>query len=322
MFARESALPTYDPKTGEGFWRHLVVRKTKHTNECMLIWSVNTAYSGFTKQEKQRIVDFTETLAKKYPVIHSVYILENTGRADIVTGNTLCIYGKESISEILLGKSFEIQPKSFFQTNSLGAERLYTRTLEMCPEKGEILLDLYAGTGTIGILLSDRFQKVYSVELVESSSYDGEKNAIRNNVKNIEFINKKTEDFLPEFLDIPESKKDITLVVDPPRDGIHPDACRDILKFLANTIVYVSCNPATLVRDLQILLGVSFHHPKEGNTQDPEDEALDSPPTGDKLTQDDGTKTNQPQYRITDITPVDMFPHTHHIETVVRLEKI
>lgn len=125
---------------------------------------------------------------------------------------------------------------------------------------------------------------MYSVELVAEASKDGAKNALKNGVTNITFINEKTEKFLPKFLAENTDIKNTSLIIDPPRDGMHPDALPDILKFNAKEIIYVSCNPATLARDLDYILANS-------------------------------------DYRLTDVTPVDMFPHTHHIETVVRLEK-
>lgn len=118
-FARAYHLPTYDPKTAVGFWRHLVIRKTKKTNETMILWSLNTDFPGFTAKEDRDIKIFTETLVSRHPSIVSVYILHNTGRADIVTGETECIYGKKTITEELLGFHFEIAPKSFFQVNTL-----------------------------------------------------------------------------------------------------------------------------------------------------------------------------------------------------------
>jgi 23S rRNA (uracil1939-C5)-methyltransferase len=164
------------------------------------------------------------------------------------------------------------------------------------------LLDLYAGTGTIGILLAKYFQKVYSVELVESASRDGEANALRNSIPNVEFVNAKVEDFAAEFAK--NSGKADTIVLDPPRDGLHPSAIPHILSFGASEIIYVSCNPSTLVRDLQLMIGDGF--PSE-NTESLEIPKNEIPKT---------------KYCITDITPMDMFPHTHHIETVVRLERI
>jgi len=154
------------------------------------------------------------------------------------------------------------------------------------------LLDLYAGTGTIGILLARHFDRVYSVEIVEDASRDGQKNAQKNGIANINFICNKAEVFAQEFLD--RGGKADTIVIDPPRDGIHPSTLPNILSFGAREIIYVSCNPATLARDLEVLVGKSR-----------DEKTLDLP-----------------QYKITDVTPVDMFPHTHHIEIVVRLELV
>lgn len=231
-------------------------------------------------------------LTEKFPHIASVYFLENTGRADIVTGNPILLSGKSAITEELLSLTFEIQPKSFFQVNTLGAEKLYTRAIDFIRHKGGVLLDLYAGTGTIGILLSKYFDTVYSVELIESASADGEKNATKNGITNVQFVCKKAEIFAKEWKEA--NKKADTIVIDPPRDGMHPDTLPSILSFGAREIIYVSCNPATLARDLEVLIG---------KTRDDKTEKLS-------------------KYRITDVAPVDMFPHTHHIETIVRLEKV
>lgn len=281
-FSRASDLPTYDPKTGVGFWRHFVVRKARATGEIMLIFSVNDAYPEYSRKHEGDLLVLAGNLIAQFPNIVSVYLLRNSGRADIVTGEAVLLKGKKTITEHLLGKTFEINPKSFFQTNSLGAEKLYSVVLDLLQSKGGTLLDLYAGTGTIGILLADRFDHTYSVELVREASEDGAKNALKNGIHTIEFVNRKAEEFLQEF--VSAGKNADALVIDPPRDGMHPNALPEILKFGAKEIVYVSCNPATLARDLEFILANS-------------------------------------DYIITDIVPVDMFPHTHHIETVVRLER-
>lgn len=282
-YSRASGLPTYDPKTQEGFWRHFVVRKSKKTGDTMLVFSLNTAYEGFSAAGEAGLATFVrDGLVRDFPEIRSAYLLRNTGKADIVTGEAVNLFGSDTIVETLLGLEFEIHPKSFFQTNSLGAEKLYETALSLLKTQGGTLLDLYAGTGTIGILLAKRFAKVHSVELVPEASADGARNAARNGVSNVEFFAGKAEDFVKSFLE--SGEKADAVIVDPPRDGMHPSAPETILRFAAKEIVYVSCNPATLARDLETLLA-------------------------------DGT------YRVTDVVPVDMFPHTHHIETVVRLEK-
>ncbi|MDD5376952.1 MAG: hypothetical protein PHH16_02435, partial [Candidatus Gracilibacteria bacterium] len=187
-YSRKSGLPTYDPKTNIGFWRHFVVRKAHFTGEIMLILSVNHEFDGYNRKYEGDILIFAGKLMEQFPHIASIYLLENSGRADIVTGEAVLMKGKPAITEELLGKSFEINPKSFFQTNSLGAEKLYSVVRDLVKTKGGILLDLYAGTGTIGILLADRFEHVYSVELVAEASRDGAKNAQKNGVTNITFI--------------------------------------------------------------------------------------------------------------------------------------
>lgn len=167
--ARNSDFPTYDPKTQIGFWRHLVIRKAKYTNEIMIIFSVNS-------ESNSEILDFfakiSHNLVEKFPNIHSIFMLENTGKADIVAGNAVKIFGENFITERLFDFSFEIQPKSFFQVNTLTAEKLYQAAIHFISEKNGILLDLYAGTGTIGLILSRNFEKVFSVELVASASQD------------------------------------------------------------------------------------------------------------------------------------------------------
>lgn len=297
-YARASGIATYDPKRADGFWRHLVVREGKKTWEIMVVFSVNATWKkadiDIENTAEYFFMKMTQELIAKYPQIASVYFLENTGRADIVTGNPVLLFGKKTITDELLSLTFEIAPKSFFQVNTLGAEKLYTEAIDFIRNKWGILLDLYAGTGTIGILLAGYFKKVYSVELVESASRDGEANALRNSVSNVEFVNAKVEDFASEFAKN-EGKAD-TIILDPPRDGLHPSAIPHILSFGASEIIYVSCNPSTLVRDLQIMLNM--------------------------IESEDEKKSELPKYKITDITPMDMFPHTHHIETVVRLERM
>ncbi|GAB0175222.1 MAG: 23S rRNA (uracil(1939)-C(5))-methyltransferase RlmD [Candidatus Altimarinota bacterium] len=292
--SRASNFPTYDPKTAQGFWRHLVVRKGRKTDEIMIIFSIHSLWNP--PENSQKIQDlFTlmvQELTEKYKNIRSIYFLENTGRADIVTGNPICIYGDPIIEDELFGMHFEIQPKSFFQVNTFGAEKLYQVAIDFIHNKEGVLLDLYAGTGTIGLLLSEHFKEVYSVELVESASNDGMKNALNNGIKNVRFMNEKVEDFAKKFLET--GGKADTIILDPPRDGMHPSTYATLLSFSVNEIIYVSCNPATLARDLEVFIGKNRDEKTEG----------------------------LPRYRITDITPVDMFPHTHHIETVVRMERI
>ncbi len=316
-FSRASGLPTYDPKTQVWFYRHFVVRKAKKTGEIMLIFSVNGIWKDTQTEDTMEyfFTDMVQELSEKYKNIVSIYFLENTGKADIVTGNPVLLFGKKSIQEELLGLTFEIQPKSFFQVNTLWAEKLYTSVINAIEHKWGILLDLYAGTGTIGILLAPYFQKVYSVELVADASRDGEKNSVRNGITNVEFVNAKVEDFTAQIgsrFTIDTSQ--LTIIVDPPRDGMHPSTLPCILSLGAREIIYVSCNPATLARDLAVLLGKWDASTVKSEEDEGVSQVVPSPPPI-------ASTSSTAQYRITDIIPVDMFPHTHHIETVVRLER-
>lgn len=166
----------------------------------MLVFSVNTSYPEYSlKKEEELRIFIQQNLVPTFPEIQSVYLLKNTGKADIVTGEAVKIFGADTIVETLLGMEFEIHPKSFFQTNSLGAEKLYETVQTLLHSQGGILLDLYAGTGTIGLLLAKHFDRVVSVELVMEASADGARNALRNNIANVEFFTGKTEDFLQSF---------------------------------------------------------------------------------------------------------------------------
>jgi len=276
--SRASGIPTYDPKTAKGVWRHLVVRETKATGKKMLVYSLNTNDTEFDRGAFDKV---WQELGKREDVATQV-LFHNVGLADIVTGEAEILSGTGTIRETLLGKEFEIRPKSFFQTNTVGAEVLYGTVISLVKSSGGTLLDLYAGTGTIGILLSHLFERVCSVEIVADSSADAVVNARLNNVAQFEAIQAPVEKFLLDY--IGQGKIADTLVIDPPRDGMHASAPENLLAFKAREMIYVSCNPSTLVRDLDLLLASG-------------------------------------EYVLTDIVPVDMFPHTHHIETVARLER-
>jgi 23S rRNA (uracil1939-C5)-methyltransferase len=157
-------------------------------------------------------------------------------------------------------------------------------TGEMIRTEKPIIFDLYAGTGTIGMVLSHRASQVYSVEIVPEATADNIRNLEKNNIKNVTVINAPVEKFLSEWKREGKSTPDV-IVVDPPRAGMHPDAPAILRDFNPKEIIYVSCNPATLARDIALIA-----------------------PNG--------------EYRVTDITPVDMFPHTHHIEVVMRMERV
>lgn len=282
-FAKNSWLPVYDQFTQEWFFRHIVIRQAFFTNQIMIIFSINHTFSEIKNLDF--IKDFFKQLADKYKEIASIYLSLNNSKADTAIWELELIYGEKYIEEKLLWLTFNISPKSFFQTNSYGAEKLYSEVLNQVNAsewKDFTVLDLYGWTGTIWMVFAPHSKKVISVELVADASKDGKENALKNGITNMEFVNAKVEDFLDDYLEKWE-KADL-LIIDPPRAGMHPSALPNILKFKTKNIIYVSCNPATLARDLAYILQNS-------------------------------------DYKITKITPVDMFPHTNHIETIVTLER-
>ena len=290
-FSKTMWLPVYDQMRQEGFFRHILIRRTHFADEMMILISFNPEYfdknENVNKTEKLELLkEFLIGLACRYSEIKSIYFSHNPNKADVCIWDLELIHGKDSITETLLGLDFQISPTSFFQTNSTGAEKLYNMVLDFAHKedlKNQTVLDLYWWTGTIWMIFAKHGAKhVTSVELVKSSSKDGEKNAQFNNIKNIDFVNAKVEDFLGKYLE--QGKSADLLVIDPPRAGMHPDALPNILKFGTKQMIYVSCNPSTLSRDLEYILQNS-------------------------------------EYKIEKIQAKDMFPHTNHIETIVSLVK-
>ncbi len=175
-WCRDSWLPAYDQKMHTGFFRHLLMRKTYFTDEMMIILSFHPGYFWNEEQKEKeigRIKSFLSQLAEKHPLIKSVYLSHNSNTSDTVIGDMELIYGSTTITEKLLGLEFEIGPSSFFQTNSLGAELLYSLVLEKAKKEKlseQIVLDLFGGTGTIGMIFAQTAREVLSVELVTEAS--------------------------------------------------------------------------------------------------------------------------------------------------------
>ena len=293
IFSKTLWLPVYDQMKHEWFFRHLLIRRTYFTDEIMILLSFNTNYfnnnNKINKKEKlENIKFFLIKLTKKYSQIKSIYFSHNPNKADTCIWDLELIYWKNTIKETLHWLVFNISPTSFFQTNSKWAEKLYNIVLDFAKWKifnNLTILDLYWWTWTIWMIFAKAWAKiVYSVELVKSASNDWKQNAKLNKLNNIEFFNSKVENFLWDHLNnntLSSWKADL-LIIDPPRVWMHPKALEDILKFHTSQIIYVSCNPWTLSRDLEYII-------------------------------------NNSNYIIEKIQPIDMFPHTCHIETVVSL---
>ena len=276
-------IPYFHRASHKGYLRHLLVRKATKTGEIIVDLVTTTQTEGF--DEEELLAGFRYTLLTRHydgrfkGVLHT----KNDSVADVVKNEgTEVLYGDSYFYEELLGLKFKITPFSFFQTNSLGAEVLYETAREFIlgdnkdSLNGKTVYDLYSGTGTIAQLMAPVCKEVVGVEIVEEAVCAAKENAALNGLDNCKFI---AGDVL-KVLDEIEEKPDY-IILDPPRDGIHPKAIGKIIEYGVENMVYISCKPTSLARDLQIFMGRG--------------------------------------YRVEKICCVDMFPNTYHVETVVKL---
>ncbi|WMM25218.1 23S rRNA (uracil(1939)-C(5))-methyltransferase RlmD [Tissierella sp. MB52-C2] len=236
----------YNKRSHTGFLRHLVVRKALSTGEIL----INLVTSSQEELDKEGFVDRLKnlsTMGKITGIIHTT----NDGLSDVVKADKMeILYGRDYIVEEILGLRFQISPFSFFQTNTFGAEKLYSMAREFAGDiNDKVVFDLYSGTGTIAQIMAPVAKKVIGIEIVEEAVEKARENAKLNNLDNVEFI---AGDVLKAVDDLNE-KPDL-IVIDPPRDGIHPKAINKIIDFNPDVFVYVSCNPVTLVRDLKVFI--------------------------------------------------------------------
>lgn len=275
-YAEEHNLDFYDIRANSGFLRSLMLR-TASTGQIMAV--VVFAHPD------PAIEPLLNAMAEKWPCIDSLlYIINDKLNDSIADRKVMTFKGLPYIEEEMEGLRFRINAKSFYQTNSRQAYRLYSIVRELAfkeiPEdSAPVLYDLYTGTGTIANFVGRRAAKVIGIEYVEEAIADARLNAEVNGINNTAFFAGDMKDILTDEFIAAHSRPDV-IITDPPRAGMHPDVVKTIMKAAPATIVYVSCNPATQARDLQM---------------------LDS------------------MYEVTDVHPVDMFPHTHHVENVVRL---
>lgn len=278
-YFKDAGIPFCHKMTHEGYLRHLLVRKAVYTGE-ILVDLVTTT---------QMEVDLT-SLADKLKALESDKMLEgrivgflhtyNDSLADVIRNDrTEIIFGQDFFYEKLLGLSFKITPFSFFQTNSLGAEVLYEKAREYVGSTADkVVFDLYSGTGTIAQLLAPVAKKVVGVEIIEEAVESAKINASLNGLENCEFIAGDVLKVIGDLTDKPD-----LIVLDPPRDGIHPKALDMIINFGVDRLVYISCKPSSLARDLVTL-------------------------------QEKG-------YKVEKVCCVDMFPNTGHVESLVALHR-
>ena len=269
-----NSIPFYDLRAQQGFFRTLMIRVLT-TGEIMVVIS-------FGEDNQAQIQATLDNLREAFPEITSLMYVVNTKANDTIGDLPVMLHsGREYIIEDMEGLKFRIGPKSFYQTNSRQAYRLYSVTREMAGlTGGELVYDLYTGTGTIANFVARNARHVIGIEYVADAIEDAKINSEVNGISNTEFYAGDMKDVLTdEFIAI-HGRPDV-MIVDPPRAGMHDDVIKVILNAAPSRIVYVSCNPATQARDIAMLDG---------------------------------------KYRVTAVQPVDMFPHTHHVENVVRLE--
>ena len=270
-FLVKNNISVYNEKTQKGLVRHIVTKIGIKTNEIMCILVIN----GKEMPKEKEIV---EELTNKFKNIKTIVKNINTKNTNVILGNeNINLYGDGYISDILGDYKFKISPMSFYQVNPIQAEKLYNLGVEFANiTKDDIVFDLYCGIGTISLFMSKFAKKVYGVEIVEEAIVAAKENAKMNNVDNTEFIAGDVEKVLDELVNVKQIMPDI-IMVDPPRRGLDNTSIENIKKVRPKKVVYISCNPATLVRDLAKLEEI---------------------------------------YEVKQITPVDMFPFTSHVECV------
>ena len=273
-YAVSNGLRFFDIRANEGFIRNMFIRTTE-TGDLMVILC-------FFYEDRETREAMLDALADAFPQITSLYYVINKKLNDSIGDQECILYkGSETIRETMEGLTFRIGPKSFYQTNSGQALKLYSVARDFAELTGnEVVYDLYTGTGTIAQFVSGKAAKVIGIEYVPEAIEDAKSNAASNGITNCEFFAGDMKDVLvPSFIE--EHGHPDVIILDPPRAGIHPDVAKVILDAAPDRIVYVSCNPASQARDLAILCQ---------------------------------------KYEITAVQPVDMFPHTQHVENVCALK--
>ncbi|MBP2033421.1 23S rRNA (uracil-5-)-methyltransferase RumA [Clostridium algifaecis] len=274
-YFREKDFPYYKVKTRKGYLRNLVIRKGKNTGE-ILINIVTTSQADFDFSKMTEMLLNLNLSSKIKGILHTV----NDSFSDAVKIEKLSVlYGNDYIMEKILGLKFKIFPGAFFQTNSKGAEKLYSIVREFLGDvSSKTVFDLYCGTGTIAQIVAGNASRVIGVELVEDAVKAARENARLNGIDNCEFIAGDVVKVIENLNYNPD-----VIILDPPRPGVHPKALKQVINFGAETIIYVSCNPKTLVKDLNVFMYYG--------------------------------------YKIDKVKLMDMFPNTAHVECVVGIRR-
>lgn len=270
-------IPIYDETTGFGDIRHIMVRKGFKTGEVMIVIVTNS-------KKLPDCRDFVEILVNNIKGVKSIIQNVNSNKTNVILGNeNITLWGSDTITDYIGRFRFNISPLSFFQVNPVQTEVLYSKVLEYAGLTGnETVFDAYCGTGTISLFLAQRAKKVYGVEVIPEAVENAARNARENGVENAEFITGQSEKEIPKLIKM-GIRPDV-VVVDPPRKGCERELLDAVASVKPERIVYVSCDPGTLARDLGILDELGF--------------------------------------RTMEVQPVDMFPMTYHVECVVLITRV
>lgn len=276
-YIRAYNVSIYDEKTHKGLLRHLVTKVGFTTGEVMIVLVANGKKLPYLKE-------LASVLKENIPGFKTLVVNVNTQKTNVILGKeNIVAYGDGMIRDYIGELVFEISPLSFFQVNPLQTEVLYNKALEYANlGENDTVFDIYCGIGTISLFLAQKAKKVYGIEIVEDAIKDAKRNAKINNIDNVEFYVGKAEEVVPKMYK--EGKRANVVVVDPPRKGCDEKVLDTIISMQPDRVVYVSCNPSTLARDLAYL--------------------------------------NERGYKCHEIQPVDMFPHSVHVECVVLMSRV
>ena len=276
-YIRAYNVSIYDEKTHKGLLRHLVTKVGFTTGEVMIVLVANGKKLPYLKE-------LAPVLKENIPGFKTLVVNVNTQKTNVILGKeNIVAYGDGMIRDYIGELVFEISPLSFFQVNPLQTEVLYNKALEYANlGENDTVFDIYCGIGTISLFLAQKAKKVYGIEIVEDAIKDAKRNAKINNMDNVEFYVGKAEEVVPKMYK--EGKRANVVVVDPPRKGCDEKVLDTIVSMEPDRVVYVSCNPSTLARDLAYL--------------------------------------NERGYKCHEIQPVDMFPHSVHVENVAWLSRV